>query len=308
MRDYLNYINDKYPIRRDDLEKKSFREFALQEVSSSNYEASIEIHKKQNNIIIGNVNSAEVIFTAHYDTPASSIISNVILPKNPVLRVICQLWLPLGIFALSSLIGLFVVVLVIKELLLRCLMWIALSFGLYFLSSCLLTRCFKNKHNKNDNTSGVATVLSLVKRCTSKKIAFVLFDNEERGLLGSKSFLKKNKKLPKDTLVINFDCVGAGNNVLFAAKKAARNHKLYSKLKEHNQSNNGFDALFYPAWRVTSNSDHKTFKCSIGVVTCKKKMGIYYTGKIHTNRDTEAYAENIDFLVGNMARFVDELS
>ena len=94
--------------------------------------------------------------------------------------------------------------------------------------------------------------MSLIHQCKSNEVAFVLFDNEERGLLGSKALNKKYSDLLKNKMVINFDC--------------------------------------------------------IGVMACKMKHNIYYTGKIHTNKDTEAYIENIDFLVNSMKQFIHSIS
>ena len=52
---------------------------------------------------------------------------------------------------------------------------------LYLSVFYLCTRTFKNKHNKNDNTSGVATVLSLIEICNKDlykgtAVKGVLFD------------------------------------------------------------------------------------------------------------------------------------
>ena len=44
-----------------------------------------------------------------------------------------------------------------------------------------------NRHTANDNTSGVAAVMELMARLPEEqrsKAAFILFDNEEKGMLG----------------------------------------------------------------------------------------------------------------------------
>ena len=52
------------------------------------------------------------------------------------------------------------------------------------------------------------------------------------------------------------------------------------------------------------NSDHKSFDQGVGVCACsyKPKIG-YYTGRIHTSRDTVAEPENIRRLTDALSRF-----
>jgi acetylornithine deacetylase/succinyl-diaminopimelate desuccinylase-like protein len=72
-------------------------------------------------------------------------------------------------------------------------------------------------HNgADDNASGVATLLELAKRFSqrpekpSRRLVFIAFSGEERGLLGSKHYVRKDPLVPlEDTiLMINFDMVG----------------------------------------------------------------------------------------------------
>ena len=306
MKDYLNYINKNYPIRRSNLEKEAFRNYVLSEADALGSTACIETQKGHNNIVIGNLATAKLFFTAHYDTPATSLIPNVMLPKNKYLRIISHFTLPTVLSVLSYIFGYILANNITKILFVKILLWIFFGVGLFSISFFFLTRCFKNKHNNNDNTSGVATVLSLVQRCSSKDVAFVLFDNEEKGLLGSKAFKERYNEVLKDKLIINFDCVGVGNNVLFVVKQGAKDHRLYNRLVKNMKSNDDFNVMIYPFGEVTSNSDFKIFDCGIGVMTCKQKNGIFYTSKIHTNRDLEAYSENIDFLADNLVCFANE--
>ena len=307
MKDYLDYINDNYPIRRSPLEKEAFRNYVFNEADRSNRPVHIETTKKHNNIVIGNVAAAKVVFTAHYDTPASSLIPNVMLPKNKWLRISSHFALPTVLSVLSYIIGYLLANYIANVLFVKIFLWIFIWAGVFGIAFFLMTSCFKNKHNKNDNTAGVATVLSLAQTCNSNDVAFVLFDNEEKGLLGAKAFEALHNEILADKLVINFDCVGVGNNVLFVVKEGAKRHKLYRNLVESVKADGDYIVMFYPFGEAVSNSDYKVFDCGIGVITCKKKNGIFYTTKIHTNKDSEAHAENIDFLVTNMVRFVNEI-
>ncbi len=310
MSDYLNFLNDNFPIRRTKKEKESFRNYIVKELENSAYTAYIEEFKKSKNVVIGDIQNAEVIFTAHYDTPCTSIIPNLMIPQNFCLSFLYQSVLWSIVFIIEGVISILIATLIIdNETTLEYFLLELLIFWIIYIALFILSfRCFKNKHNKNDNTSGVSVIMSLTQKCTSEKVAFILFDNEEKGLLGSKGFNKKYKDLLKSKLVVNFDCVGVGNNILFVAKKTAENHNLYGKLKEFNKSDDNYNVLFFSGKNAKLNSDNKVFECSVGVCACKNKAGIYYAGKIHTNRDKEACTENIDFIANNMLGFIDDIS
>ena len=55
-----------------------------------------------------------------------------------------------------------------------------------------------------------------------EKAAFILFDNEEKGRLGSRAFAAANPKIKKQTLLITMDCVGVGEHILVIGKNYAR--------------------------------------------------------------------------------------
>lgn len=305
MKDYLNTVDTEYPIRRDESEKKAFQDFVLQELSDTKYNVSVKkMDKQHNNIIIGNIEKAKVVFSAHYDTPATSLYPNLIMPRRPILTHLYHFVFPIIMAVLSLLLALVLNTLMgTSEI-----VFLILYLIIYFMMFLLVTQGFKNKHNKNDNTSGVACVLSLAKSNYKEDVAFVLFDNEEKGLLGSKAFNKYYKELMKDKLVVNFDCVGLGKNVLLIAKRDASAHSLYSVLKENVNSNEDYDVKFYPINGSVGNSDYKSFKCGIGVMVCEEKKGIgYYTSKIHTNKDEIADVENIEFLVKEFNKFIEKI-
>ena len=302
MKDYLNFVNENYPVRRTKAEKALFRDFVLNELKDSRYSAHTETIGKNNNIVIGDVNTAKVIFTAHYDTPATTFIPTFCLPKNKFIRCAYQFTVP---FFIGFFVGLISILIALRfDVLMQLPVFLVVSTVIYW---GLMVGFKKNKHNKNDNTSGVAVVMSLANKCISEKVAFVLFDNEEKGLLGSKAFKKKYKEQLNDTLVINFDCVGVGNNIFLVMKKGAQNHALLKKLEEQVNSSENYNVLYIPYKKAVANSDYKVFDCGVDVGAYKKKRNIYYMGKIHTKKDTEGYTENIDFLTENMFNFSEGL-
>ena len=300
MNDYLNEIDSKYSIRRNDKEKQAFYEYVNAEIGEGR--VSKQTIGDNKNIVIDDILSADVIFTAHYDTPAASIVPNMMMPRNKILGTLINMLFPI-FMALSSL-GIASLIGYLANLDEGAVVaiYLVLYFGLYF----ILTRMLPNKHNKNDNTSGVATVLSIAKQISDKKVAFVLFDNEEKGLLGSKALNKKYKSEFENKLVINFDCVGNGDQMIFITKEKAEAREEYLALEEVLKNCGEYDIHYVPLKKACSNSDYKSFPCSIGVMACSKgKFAKAYTGRIHTSRDTVASAKNICFLSDMMIKMLD---
>ena len=90
--DFLNYIYNKYPIRRTEQQKEEFREYIIETAKRLKYPVIVEkLKDKHNNIIIGDIDNAKIIFTAHYDTPAASIFPNIMLPRRPGLSFLYNL-------------------------------------------------------------------------------------------------------------------------------------------------------------------------------------------------------------------------
>ena len=293
MKDYLTEIDGKFPIRRSDGEKAAFFEYVKSEAESVGFNARIEqLEKKHNNIVIGDIENASVVYTAHYDTPARSLIPNLMMPRNPALARLYGLGIPI-LIALASL-G--IAYGVQSGFGLPYPMFALIYLVLYFGAIFAVMRCGSNKSNKNDNTSGVATVLSIMSE-NPKGAAYILFDNEEKGLLGSKALLKSNKSFCESKPIINFDCVGLGDNIVIVAMGKAEIHPVFAKISDIVKGNDEYNVALYPKKGSMTNTDSKNFPCGISVMACKKsKKGVLYTPYIHTNRDTVASSENIYFL------------
>ena len=303
MKNYFKEICSLFPIRRTKEQKSAFFDYVSGEFEPNRVKKDI-LEKEHENIVIGDIESAKVIFTAHYDTPATSLVPNLMLPANKSISYLYHLGYPL-IFALLSLAVAFGIG---RLLSLELYYTVALYLVIYFVSFFAATRMVTNKNNVNDNSSGVATVISLAKQINKREVAFVLFDNEEKGLLGSKAMSKAYKDLLKDKTVINFDCVANGNEMIFIVKKGAEKSEEYAILKNNLTAKEGFNLHFLPFKGSASNSDYKNFERGIGVMACTKgKFVKFYTGKIHTNKDTVGREENVSYLVEQMLNFVSEL-
>ena len=163
-----------------------------------------------------------------------------------------------------------------------------------------------NKCTANDNTSGVTTLVDIMCELPvdkRNKVAFVFFDLEEVGLFGSAGFASKHKKIMKNKLLINFDCVSDGDNILFAVKKGAKAFVPQIQ-KAFESADFNVEVLsrgvFYP-------SDQANFPCGVGVAALNKSkfFGVLYMDKIHTKNDIVYQQKNIDFLKNSAIKLVD---
>ena len=304
-------IFEKYQVRKTKKQKTSFIEYVKQIAESYEYDFKVEKGSfGARNIVIGNPDTAKVLYTAHYDTCARLPFPNFITPKSFLIYLLYQL-LIVGIFLLYAFCSAFFAGFILSCIniyenaylivaLLPQIIWLGLLY--------LLVAGPANKNTANDNTSGVTTVLDIMQQLPTdqkSKVAFVLFDLEEMGLFGSSSFASKHKAIKKNTLVINFDCVSDGETVLFALKRTT---KKYAELLEKAfVANPDIDVeitrkAFYP-------SDNASFKGGIGVAGLKKSrlFGILYMNRIHTKRDVIYREENVQFLTNGAIKLAQML-
>ena len=305
--DYLSYLNKNYPVRRSADQKAAFRNFALEEAKKAGLPAAEENDEEHVNLVIGSPESAEVLFTAHYDTPRRALIPNLMLVTNKVLHWLYVIGIPLIMVAIA----LGCAFLILKWTgyesggrvgqLIWFVSYMVIYFGLFF----LLLYGPTNRNNFNDNTSGTAAVLELARRLQGdKKVAFILFDDEEKGKKGSKAYAKAHPDVNETALVINMDCVGNGKHFVVAPNKEARKTDLGDALGGAFENKDGYEAHVFPAEKISMNSDQKSFKRSAGVcATAKTKFVGYWTGRIHTKYDTVVSEDNIRYLCGALEGF-----
>lgn len=308
---YLDFLNKNYPMRRTGEQKEAFRSYIQGVFPDAKIETTAD--GKNQNIVIGDPLTAKVVCTAHYDTPAASLFPNLMIPRNQALFLLYQ-FVPVILLLAVALGGGYVIARQFEQpgdidfLRLFLLVYLAIYYALFF----LMYRVFKNPNNYNDNTSGVAAVLSVAERLNEREreeVAFILFDNEEKGKKGSKAYYKDHKDAMKDRLLVNFDCVGNGEHIVFIAMKEAEKRAEYQMLQECFRDNDGFHTYFYPIKGSESNSDYKNFPCGIGCMACRRSRGgVLYTPYIHTPKDTVAYNENIVFIADGMSKLIAALS
>lgn len=294
-------IFETYQIRKTRKQKTAFIEYVKPIAERYGYDFAVEKGSfGARNIVIGNPDTAKVLYTAHYDTCARLPFPNFITPKNFFLYLLYQFLIVGAFFALTFVLGLLMGFILSFFPAAEHIGYRITSFSLqifYLGFLYLLIAGPANKNTANDNTSGVTTVLDILQALPQDqkdKVAFVLFDLEEAGLFGSSSFASKHKTVKKNTLVINFDCVSDGETVLFSLKRST---KKYAEL---------LGRAFVPtpdiAVDITRNafypSDNVSFRGGIGVAALKRSkiFGTLYMDRIHTKRDVIYREENIRFL------------
>ena len=260
---------------------------------------------KCNNIIIGDVKNAKVIISAHYDTCTQLPFPNIVIPKNPILSVLYGfLWI-IPILVLICLTN-FAIGALIKDPHLLGL----LNPFLYCALVLLLFAGPANKHNANDNTSGVIALCELIQILNPEarnNAAFIFFDQEENGLIGSSLFRKEYKNIIEDKLLINLDCISDGDYILVSASKTAR--KAYGDLlKQVFRPTDDKSILFANAERTYYPSDQVGFKNSVVIAALKKNRFLdYYLDKIHTKNDTVFDQTNIKLICDSVHRLLTNI-
>lgn len=305
-------IFEKHQVRKSRKQRTDFIEYAKDFATKHGYEAKVEKGSfRTRNIVVGNPDTAKVIYTAHYDTCASMFFPNFIAPKNFLVYLIYQLAIVV-VFFLAGAILTIPVSLILSLTNLTTDVIFDISYNLMFVIVYVLLFLMMfgpaNKHTANDNTSGVITLLEIMSALPTDKrneVAFVFFDLEELGLIGSSSFASKHKNVKKNTLVLNFDCVSDGDTMFFALKRTTKKYKDVLEKAFESDTTHTVDVCdkfcFYP-------SDNACFKGGVGVSALKKtKSGILYMDKIHTPKDTVFTDSNIEFFKNGAIKLIDIL-
>lgn len=286
-----------YPVRKTTKQKQAFRDGVQAYLQEKGYDSKIEKGSfGSRNIVIGDPEQAKYLITAHYDTPANMVLPNFITPCNLPAYVAWQVFLLAILYGIAAVAGVVLNLLTHNP---QLSFWVAyvLSWGV------LVLMMFgpANKNNANDNSSGVITLLEIARTMPENqrhKVCFVLFDLEEAGLVGSAAYRKAHKKASENQIVLNLDCVGDGDEIVFfPSKKFRKDHKKMANLcrcvghygaKSIAVHSKGFS--HYP-------SDQANFPYGVGIAALKrgKRIGLYMN-RIHTKRDTVLEETNVNIL------------
>lgn len=298
-----------YEVRKTDEQKAAFIDWVCGYAQEREIPVTVEESGKRirsRNIVFGDVDKARVILTAHYDTCARMLLPNFSTPGCLPLFILEQTVLTLLIVLGGWFAGRFAHALLIARLHPAAAALAALLAGFAGAAVVLLLMLAgpANPHTANDNTSGVLLVLLAMQRLKEKTgIAYVLFDNEEKGLFGSQAFIKVHPQAARRMLV-NFDCVGDGDTLLYTGMKGGMRmpqaKRLLSAMEEVTPKH-GMKAVSgeFPKWIYPS--DQMLFPRGTAFAALKGKR-ILYMDRIHTVRDTVLEDRNIRCLLEVLER------
>lgn len=253
------------------------------------------------NLILGDITRARILFSAHYDTCAALPFPNLILPLNLPLTVLYSLLLCIPFFALGGVCGVL-------------LSFVSDSFFLsYWISLAVVLAAFvlvfflgrPNRHTANDNTSGVVLLCELIPLLAGRDdVAFVFFDNEENGILGSSAFRRRHKAELNHLLLFNFDCVSDGDHILLVQNGRAQ-RDYGGMLQAAFPDAEGKTVHAVSSGRAFYPSDQMGFPCSVAAAALKhSRIAGLYMDRIHTSRDTVFDESNLRYFTESAVRFV----
>ena len=301
-------ITERFPIRKTAAQKKAFRQWVMAEIAQMGYSVRVEQNDKgrQQNVIVGDPEHAQVTFTAHYDTPATILLPDLQIPRNFPVYLLWQLVIIGGMLAISFAAGAGLGLLTGSGDVM-----ILTFFGAFLLLMWLQLSGFANKNNVNDNTAGMAVLLETMARIPEEsrdKAAFILFDNMEKGRKGSKAYCRDHLEMHHTRFVVNADSVGVGDVFLVSAPSLAVQLPQYAKLQKALAACPERESRFHSSLTTRGNSDYRSFKCGVGITAYQQMPGVgLYLGGLHTAADDEADQVNIDCLARAFAVLVQQL-
>ena len=285
-----------FPVRKKKGQKEQFRREVQDYLQTLGYSTQVEAGGFGcRNVVAGDPEKAKYLITAHYDTCARMLIPNLITPCNFWLFMGYQLLVCLLLIVPSMAVGALAGYLFHEFFVGYCVFLVAL-WGMII----LMLVGPANPSNVNDNSSGVVSVLEIAKSLPDKyrkDVCFVLFDLEEAGLIGSAYYWKAHKKAAASQLVLNLDCVGDGDEILFFPtsklkknqQKLAALEKITGRFGKKTVSVRSKGFSIYP-------SDQGHFPYGVGICALRRNRAGLYLSRIHTPKDTILDETNVNIL------------
>ena len=292
-----------FPVRKTKAQKEAFRNAVQEYAKFTGYECRVERRNLScQNVLFGDPENAKYLVTAHYDTCARLPFPNFIMPCNALVFILCHIgkWLMIALIS--------VVISVLSGLLLG--EWSITPAAILSVAAVILLALFgtANRQNANDNTSGVVTLLEIMRTMPENqrdKVCFVLFDQEEAGLIGSSFYRSQHRKASDCQIVLNLDCVGDGDHIrMFPTKKLKKDRRKLTSLYKACGYFGKKNVLVHEKGFGIYPSDQMHFPYGVGICALKKSRFGLYVGKIHTPKDTVLDETNINILRAALTSFI----
>ena len=296
-------VLNQFPVRKSKQQKRNFRKAVCTYAENLGYPVSVEKGNLGcNNVVIGNPEKANYLVTAHYDTCARLPFPNFLMPCSLTVFLIQQIVLWLSIILICALLG------AISRLVLGEWAVAPVSCIILFGIVGLMITGPANQSNANDNTSGVVTLLEILRTIPENqrnKVCFVLFDLEERGLIGAASYRKAHRSTTDRQIVLNLDCVGDGDHLrMFLSKALLKNRKKLTSLYKACGYFGKKELLVHEKGFSVYPSDQMVFPYGVGICALNKNKYGLYVSKIHTSKDTVLDETNINILRAALTTYI----
>ena len=245
------------------------------------------------NVLFGNPEKADYLVTAHYDTCARLPFPNFITPCNVGIYLLYQIVVAL-LFCVPVLGAVWLAACLTESPLAMLLT----GYGCLILLVWLLLCGPANRHNANDNTSGVAALLRTAEQLTPRyrnDVCFLFLDGGSDNMRGAKGFRKRYPSA-KEKPVLCLDCVGSGDELLILPGKGARwNGELLDAINssfENSERKTCYDKV---DGLVHFPGDQRAFKQGVAVCAVRRVPGF---GRFicPTGKDNRIDDENLELL------------
>lgn len=309
MNEFAQRIMQEYPVRRKAKEKEAFRLYLMGTLRKMGYEPFLQHDTSalslsgitgSTNVVVGDPDTAKVIFTAHYDTGVHELFPPMISPTRPVSYLLYQALTPVSLLLCSFLLSLAITKPLDLPLVMLPLFIIFLLAGLFY-----VWKGPSEKRTVNDNTSGVVALLETAKAVSPRyraDVCFLFLDDGVSGMRGAKGFRRKYPSC-KEKSVINLDSVGDGDEILILPSKYSRwNDSLLGAITE-NFSNSEKKTCYLKTDGLTYYpSDNRAFKYSVAICADTKVQG--FDRCIRPRKATQIDKENIEILRDGLSKLV----
>ena len=96
MSQFAERIAAEFPLRCKQQEKENMRTYLVGQFKALGYPAKVQSGRGSSaNVVVGDAENARVLLTAHYDTPATALYPNLMMPRNPVLTMLYHMIFPI---------------------------------------------------------------------------------------------------------------------------------------------------------------------------------------------------------------------
>lgn len=226
MSTYADRIALQYPVRCKPKEKEVFRLYLMGALRELGYtptlqsrEPLLQIGGRITNVVVGDPETAKLVFIARYDTPRRSLLPPLIMPTRPLTALLYMALSP-ALALVGSFVAAFALTFTVRAPQATLPLFLVLLFAvlLYLRFAPTETRTL------NDNTSGVAALLETAAALTPRyrgEVAFAFLDGGFGDLSGAKA-LRKKYPATREKTVVNVNCVAEGKELLILPSRYSR--------------------------------------------------------------------------------------